>query len=83
MDTGSQRAHIGARVPMHLVMGVTKEQFSDDLDTTTGPYSGNPGSLVTLHIAAANNRLVTSTVVATVKLRFWTMFYSRAQLPQS
>lgn len=70
---------------MHTLFQVTKEQFSEDLNTTTAAYNGNPGSSPDLQVAVADpvggvTLLGASYVTADVTLTYYTMLYDRNQL---
>lgn len=87
-NSGQQRVQIGARMPMSTVFQVTREQFSDDLDTTTAGYNSIPGSVPTLSIAIADptgglSLLGASTCNAEVTLTYYTMLYDRNQVNPS
>ena len=53
-NTGSQLQRISGRIPMHTVFQVSKDQFSNDLDTTTAGYGGSPGTIPKLQVAVAD-----------------------------
>lgn len=82
-DSGSQKAFMYAKFPMSVLFGSTREQFTSDLDNSTGSSTGNPGNTPVLHVAALNDRLIVSSILCRVTLSFWTMFYERTPLARS
>lgn len=83
VDSGNQKAVIQQYVPMHQGFGWTKKQYSNDMNNTTGNFSGGPGSAVLLRLAICNVRDSASNCRATVELTYYTSCYERITLTQS
>lgn len=80
-DTGSQRTTVGGRFPMHLVYNITRDQFKNDIENTTGSWSGDPSLNPRFKICAASALgTTTATVRYKITISYWTMCYDRTNL---
>lgn len=82
-NTGTQRTEISTLVHISDLYGVTKEEFRSDINTSTGPYNGNPTTLVKLEVAIQDPRGVGTTAACSVSLDYLSMLYCRTSLPPS
>lgn len=82
-NTGSQKTVVYAKYAMHTLFGVSREQFRDDLDSTTGSGAGSPGTTPYLYVAACNPRGTASSVFCQLKLTYWAQLYQRVTLAPS
>lgn len=83
-NTGSQSRKVKMYVPMWKAFGMTKLQYSADIENTTAGVAGNPGSLATFHLASADpNGASTGGVRYKIKLTYFTQLYQRKIMSQS
>lgn len=82
-DSGSQKVTQYMKLPMNVLFGITPRQFKEDIDTTTGSSSGNPGSQPQLIVSCASTSLTSSSVFVNVEITYWAMFYQRVNLASS
>lgn len=66
---------------MHIMFNVSKEQYKQDLGSSTGSWQGDPGAVSTIKLTAASgNFIATETVKYRIKLSYWTMCYDRTNI---
>lgn len=80
-NTGEQRTTVGGRFSMNLLYNITADQFKNDIENTTGSWSGDPALSPRFKLCAAS---ATGTTTATVRykivLSMWAMCYDRTNL---
>ncbi len=86
-NSGSQIAHVKQYVPGHIFMGITKQQFSSDIDNTTAFITADPPALsgvAFIRLAAAQYGGVGGgTLNYKLTLTYYCTMYDRIVLPQS
>lgn len=84
-NTGNQRVTKTQYFKMHQVMGITKAQFTTDLDNTTAAIGGNPGDACYISFAACSPNAGESskTVFIEIDITYSVMLYDRKTLAQS
>lgn len=78
-DSGTQKRRLTQYIPMYQAFGWTKDQYHNDMTTTTGPYNNSPSSMATLVIGVSNARGPSSatSVMCKIKITYYTMLYDR------
>lgn len=78
-DSGSQRRRVVQYFPMNQLFGWTKQQFNSDVDSTTGPYNNDPGSVPIVELGVGD--LAAATAIKymryTIKMTYYTTLYDR------
>lgn len=82
-STGGQVVRLRRYFPMNVLFNLTRQQFANDITTTTGSNAGNPSSTPALQLGLLDARATGGNVLVRGRLTFRTQLYDRAQLSQS
>lgn len=83
-NTGSQVVRIKQFFPLASISGLTKLQFGADVDLFTALVTANPSAQPTIRIACGSDRHnEAASLIAKVKLTYFTTMYERKVLPPS
>jgi len=85
-DTGSQSKTLSFSFPnLASMFGWTKGMFDNDVDTTTGGYNSNPGSMPVMEVGVLDTKSsgTSITLQAHIQITYDAVFYQRSTLVQS
>lgn len=83
-EFGNTKRRVKMYVPMYKAFGMTKLQYSADIENTTAGVGGDPGSLATLHIGTADPNQGSSGLCRyKLKLTYFCQMYQRKIMAQS
>lgn len=82
-NSGDQKVVMRGQFPLHLVQGLKKLQWEDELATYGAAISANPGSIQQFYIFVVGINSGTPTVRYRLKVWFRTRFYQRLALSAS
>jgi len=82
-NTGSQFARYRDYLPCHKVLGMTKQQYADDVNNTGAPISTNPSTVAFFRVGVASDTTSQPVINVIIRLVFYVQFWNRDAPTQS